>query len=207
MLERLRSLLRLLFVWKVRPEDSGSEPDCIIMLAFGQEIRRTPLRPGLDKIKVAPGPANEAVARALVSYLRNTLRERIPVLAQWEYLETNYGSSHNQKFPMVSLGENGEYLNTREILEEAKRYMDGNHWNTAIIVAHPWHLARCVWTAQRLGIEVFHDKELLEDLKANANKWNREVEVPQDQRQTTSLARWLPYELAARGYSWLRGWI
>lgn len=207
MLARLRSLLRLLFVWKIRPKDSGGEPDCIIMLAFGQEERPIPLGAGLCTHEVVPGPANEALARTTIQFLRAFLLERIPILAQWELLNTLYGEGHHRKFPIVELGARGTYRNTREILLEAKEVMARNGWSTATIVAHPYHLARCTWVAEKLCIEVVHDRSLIQDLETFANVWNRDVGVPENQMQTTSPARWWWYELRARAYFWLKGWI
>lgn len=205
MLWRLWSLLRLLFVWKIRPKDSGGEPDCIIMLAFGQELRQVPFAPGLVADAVFPGPANERIAR-VVAFSEQYPYQHPPILGQWEYAGTDVAKRRHLDLELT-LGAKGLYNNTRQILIQAEMYMAKKGWKTAIIVGHPWHLPRCIWTAERLGIRVVHKRVLEDDLRRTANVWNTDIAVPDDQRQTTSLVHWLWYEFRARGYFWLKGWI
>jgi hypothetical protein len=200
---RFGSLLRLLFVWKifdVKPDEiMQNRPDCILMQAFGQawSYRGPSLR------VIVPGPANEEIANVMTLSERGTLS---PVVAQWEFSETHAAKRGELKVQKI-LGSREDYRNTREILQEAKEYMDQRGWKTAVIVGHPWHLARCIWTAQKLGIQVVNDQWLVQDLNADANVWNNRVDVPDNQRQTKSLWHWLPYEFMARGYSWWHNWI
>jgi len=207
MLVRLRSLTRLLFIWRIsdvkQDESRQNPPDCIIMLAFGQEVALVGLGAGVCTSRIVPGPANEAIANVVTSPDRGKLP---PVIAQWEFAETHAAKRGELKV-LKTLGARGAYHNTREILAEAKSYMDLRGWQSAAIVAHPWHLVRCIWTAQKLGIQTVHDQHLVQDLNDQANTWNNHVELPENQKQTRSLPHWLWYELQARVYCWLRGWI
>jgi hypothetical protein len=204
---RLRSLLRLLFIWKisdVKQDESRLDPaDCILMQAFGQEEEPIGLGAGLYTGRIVPGPANEAIANVMTRPYRGKLP---PVIAQWEFAVTHAAMRGELEVEKV-LGSRGDYRNTREILQEAKAYMDQQGWKRAVIVAHPWHLARCIWIAQKLGIETVHDQLLVQDLNAEANVWNNRVVVPDNQKQTKTLLNWLWYEFRARGYFWLKGWI
>lgn len=216
MFARLRSLLRFLFFWRIsdtkQDEATENPPDCIIMLAFGQKKSPIGLGAGLYTSEIVPGPANEAIARRMEGSNRKTTYPNglPPILAQWELAETGtfrgplYVTRLNS---LQMLGARGAHHNTREILEEAIVIMDYKGWSTAVIVAHPWHLRRCIWTAEKLGIVVVHDQLLTQELNAYANIWNKNVAVPPKQLQTTSLKRWLWYEFRARIYFWLEGWI
>jgi hypothetical protein len=207
MLDRLRGLLRLLFVWRIsdiKQDESELNPaDCILMQAFGQQVEFIGLISGLYTSRIAPGPANEAIADVMIMADRGRLP---PVLAQWEFAVTHAARRGELRVEKV-LGSRGGYCNTREILQEAKNYMDQRGWKRAVIVAHPWHLVRCIWVAEKLGIETVHDQFLVQDLNDQANVWNNRVNVPENQMQTKSLPNWLWYELRARGYFWLKGWI
>lgn len=217
MLVRLQSLLRLLFVWKKDlshdlPHPWDVRPDCLIMLAFGQAYQPVGLGAGLETSRLIPGEPNETIARALVYAGRDFGYgdDLPPILAQWEFAETRVFATGGWRHPKIGavLGLPDEYRNTREIIMEAKTMMDKRGWKTALIVAHPWHLARCQWTAQKLGIVVVHDLNLANDLNDTLDPiWNSRVQVPENQTQTTSLGAWLWYEFRARGYFWLKGWI
>jgi uncharacterized SAM-binding protein YcdF (DUF218 family) len=212
MFARLWSLLRLLIVWRLsdkKPDEVASNlPDCIIMLAFGQRVIGNP-----PDDMILPGPANEAIAIVMrLSSRRLTYHKSKPlppVLAQWEFAETQAfkGRPHSDFRIAQTFGRPGVYRNTREILEEAQQHMNEHGWKKAVIVAHPWHLVRCIWTAQKIGIEVVNDFHMVQDLNYHADVWNDHVDVPDNQQQTTSLRRWLWYEFRARGYFWLKGWI
>jgi hypothetical protein len=205
--ERLWSLLRLLFVWKVsdvkQDEEQLDPADCILMQAFGQQEEPVGLGASLYTSRIVPGPANEAIANVMTRSGRGKLP---PVIAQWEFAVTHAATRGELEVEKV-LGSRGDYRNTREILQEAKTYMDQQGWKRAVIVAHPWHLARCIWVAHKLGIETVHDQLLVQDLNNLGNAWNNHVIVPENQRQTKSLLHWLWYEFRARGYFWLKGWI
>lgn len=214
---RLWSLLRLFIIWKKDlsldlPEALDERPDCLIMLAFGQAYERVSLGIGLERHRIIAGEPNEKIAEVMEGCDRSITypNQFPPILAQWEFPETRafrapYGRRSLKAF--ATLGVRGEYKNTREILQEAKSIMDKNGWHSAVLVAHPWHLASCQWTAQKLGIRVIHDRLLTGELNDFASVWNKGVEVPPKQEQTTSLGAWLWYEFRARGYFWLKGWI
>lgn len=207
MLARLWSLLRLLFVWRIHPKDSEGEPDCIIMLAFGQEMRRKAARPGLDEVKIVPGFANERIGRVVAFFDGYQAHcPHPPILAQWEFYDTDVGKRGFLRLEL-SLGSKDNYADTRQILHQADSYMALCRYKTATIVGHPWHLPRCIWIAERLGIEVIRNRRLESDLLKMANVWNQGVEVPDDQLQTTSVFHWILRELPARLYFWLKGWI
>jgi len=201
--DRLRSLMRLLLVWKIsntkQDESRANPPDCIIMLAFGQawEYRGPSLR------VIMPGPANEAIADVMTTPDRGKIP---PVIAQWEYAKTHAAKRGELKV-VKELGSRGEYRNTREILLEAKDFMERQDWKSAAIVAHPWHLARCIWIAQNLGIQTVHDQLLVQELNDRAKIWNNQVDVPTSQRQTKSFRIWIWYEFRARIDFWHKGWI
>jgi len=113
------------------------EGEVIISLSFGQG------RQG------APGLSNEALARVVAE-----LDEKydLPIVAQWEIANCVSG---RMKDPWdLAIGQHrreGQYLDTFEVLAQAKIHCDKFGFNKAIIVAHPDHASRVLLMAEKIG--------------------------------------------------------
>jgi len=76
----------------------------------------------------------------------------LPLVLQWEIADNIQGiplamvvREHHKK---------GIYLDTREVLFQAREFCKKQGWKRAIIVAHADHLWRGIRTAEKLGFEV-----------------------------------------------------
>lgn len=109
----------------------------IIAQAFGQA-------------RYGPGLSNEALARIVQAHYE---RYGLPIIAQIEVAEA-----------LIVLGvpiyavirvhrQLGKYLDTVEVLRQAKVACDLNGWKIATLVSHPHHSGRVQAIAQRLGFE------------------------------------------------------
>ncbi len=215
MFRRLKSLYRLLFCWQVSclRLPVAFEPDCFIALAFGQQLHDIRLGDGVLTSGVVPGAVNELLAHLLVrNYLRafHPSKDSPPLLLQSEFGETEAIKEliEMESAPRIYLlGKRLGYCNSYEILQEAQEIMGQQELRTAAMVAHPAHLLRCAWIAEKLGLRIVSWGSLNQDLAYSADIYLEGVMVPERQKQTTSKLRWNLYEPRARVHHWLHGWI
>ena len=112
----------------------------IIALSFGQGSGGS------------PGLSNEALAR-VVSKLAK--KYNVPVIAQWEIADCIPDLSESQQNLIVrEHRQSGQYLDTYEVLNQAKFHCDRLGFKKALVVAHPDHAPRCAAVAKKLGFEV-----------------------------------------------------
>lgn len=111
----------------------------IIALSFGQGKNNS------------PGKSNESLAE-IASYL--AAKYKLPIVAQWEIAGCIPGFSNDGcNFAVLKHRKDGQYLDTYEVLAQAKDYCFKSGKAKAIIVAHPDHAPRCLAVAQKLGFE------------------------------------------------------
>lgn len=91
----------------------------------------------------------------------------------------------------------GAYLDTYEVMRQAKEVISSQGIVDVVIVAHPSHYPRCAAVAKRMGLRVVPLIEL------NGIPYNRRNE----QKWTTSPLRWWPRELLARIVYFVEGYI
>jgi len=111
----------------------------IIALSFGQGRSGT------------PGASNEALARVVASLDE---KYNLPIVAQWEIADC---IPERMASPLDLVVRNhrqaGEYLDTVEVLVQAKEHCQNSGFTKVVIVAHPDHLPRAMAMAQKLGLE------------------------------------------------------
>jgi len=99
-----------------------------------------------------PGLSNKALSRVVA---RLAKKFNLPVIAQWEIADCipelfKSGNSliiHQHR-------DKGQYLDTYEVLYQAKIHCDEFGYKRSLIVAHPDHVPRCAALAKKLGFEV-----------------------------------------------------
>jgi len=115
------------------------ESQVIIALAFGQGVNKT------------PGKSNEALAKIVEKLCE---KERPPLCLQWEVADCLPGLVKSHDLVVRRHREKDKYLDTYEVLAQAKAYCDRLGIERAIIVAHPDHAPRCAAVAAKLGLGV-----------------------------------------------------
>ncbi|MCD6550393.1 YdcF family protein [bacterium] len=70
----------------------------------------------------------------------------------------------------------GKYLDTYEVLYQAKQFCDKFKWKNILLIAHPDHLPRARLTAKKLGFNVYIPYELpsISYDKQSIKPWTRE---------------------------------
>ncbi|MDD5547362.1 MAG: hypothetical protein PHN74_00465 [Candidatus Pacebacteria bacterium] len=175
----LIKLVKLFFYWRADPAPLNGE-DVVIAQSFG-------LRNG------GPGLSNEALVK-IVKDIR-CLKPKTLVIAQWE-IGDQLGSFPNLQI-IREHRERGKYLDTREVLAQAKEYCKKkNVGKKAIIVAHPEHYLRVQWAAEKMGFKVtpIFTQQVPYD-KESIQPWTR------------SKTRFIAREVPARILYLLKGWI
>ena len=119
---------------------------CLIVFAFGNREVNGELQ---------PGPVNEALARAVQSYVAEC---PVPVFAQWEVadiLNAVMPGSAVSITPDIDADGNVVYLNTVQVAEKAMRRADemGLSLGEVGVAAFADHSVRCVYTCRKLGLE------------------------------------------------------
>lgn len=131
-------LFHCFFCWKVKISSAKEicEADVVIGQSFG-------LR------KDSPGISNEALAEIARKLHK---RYNFPLVLQWEISDclpdlpkADIVREHRIK---------GKYLDTYEMIFQAKRLCAQKGWGKAIILAHPDHYWRCMMTAKNLDFEI-----------------------------------------------------
>ena len=159
------------FCWKVEAgsEKEISEADVVVGQSFG-------LR------KDSPGISNEALAE-IAKKLHGWYG--LPLVLQWEISDCLPDLPKAGTIREHRVG--GKYLDTYEMLFQAKILCRQKGWKKAIILAHPDHYWRCAMTAKKIGFEV---------LAVNTSS------VPYDelsvQSWTRSAIKFIPREIVAR---------
>ena len=171
--------LQLFKVWKrpvPSPVEDFSKVDAVIAIPFGSHNESQPV-----------GRSNASIAALLISL---HIRFNLPIGTQWEIAECN------QAIPCeVIVGPRfAPHITTPEFFAAIK--MARPEWKTIILVAHPDHIQRCVWTAEKMSYKVLiPDVSTIPYDPASSQWWCR------------GRAVFLFWELAARLVCWWKGWI
>jgi hypothetical protein len=116
---------------------------CVIALSFGYRL-------GTDGV-IVPGKSNERLAQFIVErYLDK------PVIAQYEIalaIEAQTGRRIDRVIGGRPEADARYYLGTREVLARSAAMMKSMALPSALIVAHPFHVARAKSMAKSLGIQ------------------------------------------------------
>lgn len=136
----------------------------IIALSFGQGGNNS------------SGKSNKSLAK-IVSALVD--KYKLPVVAQWEIAGCLQGFLSDKRNLIIFKHRNDrQYLDTYEVLAQAKDYCLGLGSMKAIIVAHPDHAARCIAVAQKLGFKtVVADTKTVPYDSDSVQEWTRNKEA------------------------------
>lgn len=152
----------------MRTIQSKLNPDCVIAPCFGICSDKTNTDPNKDL--------------ALIS-----LKFGLPIIGQKEvsdYLDYAFSSITNP---------NG-YIDTWDVLTEAKEIMKQNKWQVAVLVAHASHIGRVKKQATKLGITFIIADNLPDIWDAHSRQW-----------WTRSRTQWVVREAMAKPYLKLIG--
>lgn len=142
----------------------------------------------------APGLSNEALAQVVAAL---DGKYNLPIVAQWEIADCIPDRLNDPEDLIVRKHrQEGQYLDTYEVLMQAKEHCDKYGLKKVIVVAHPDHMPRCAAVAIKLGFEVA--------IAATAG-------VPYDQESTQEWTRsaevFIPREKLATEYYRQKGYL
>jgi hypothetical protein len=141
----------------------SEKPDCVIVPCFGICSNITTIDPN-KKLAVI------------------SQKIGLPIIGQKEvsdYLDNAFASITNP----------AGYIDTWDVLTEAKEIMRQNNWHTAILVAHASHISRVIKQAHKLGINFAVAEGLPETWDSNSKQW-----------WTRSRTLWVVREAMAKPY-------
>lgn len=171
--------LQIFKVWKKSvpsPVEDFSEADAVIAIPFGSHNQSQPV-----------GTSNASIATLLASL---HTKFNLPIGTQWEIADGNPATSCE-----VTVGPRfAPHITTPEFFAAIKKAHP--EWKTIILVAHPDHIQRCVWTAEKMSYKVLiPDVSTVPYDLASSQWWCRSRTV------------FLCWELMARLVCWWNGWI
>jgi hypothetical protein len=158
---------------------SLADADCVIGLAFGC---RSDNSHGLSNIDLAAFAAMSCPT--------------LPKIFQYEIAD-----AHPDHFGVVFRIEThrtaGQYLNSREVAEQALHVMGLNGWTSPALVAHPYHMPRAAAICAKLGMNTIAPDGLhvVRFDRHSAQDWTRDPEA------------WGAHEDVAIPADHARGWI
>lgn len=166
---------------KGRLEDA----DCVLGLSFGYRGKGKHIEPGLS---------NQDLAAVAYSQY-----DKLPKILQFEIADAYADmGGKGTVLPIRKHRKKGKYLDTREVVAQAKELMRQRGWKTAILLAHPHHMSRVQLVCDRLKL----DWVAVEGLKGAV-----EFDPKSTQKWTRSLDQWRGYEPQALAYYQAKGWI
>ena len=126
---------------KIKPQGRIEEAQVIIAPAFGAGEMGD------------PGLANLFLGDIVGEI---SIKENLPIIAQIEVANALNALPVPLKLIEVIKEHRikGKYLDTYEVLSQAKEIMEKKGWNIAILVAHPAHLPRCKKVLEKMGVKV-----------------------------------------------------
>jgi hypothetical protein len=157
----------------------NSQADCLIAFSFGFREQRGAR---------ASGISNEDLARFVE-------QQNVPWIMQAE-VAAAVGEPTRPSFKISRHRTPGEYLDTREVADQARSIMREHGWRCALLVAHPAHMPRVEAVCRRLGIEpVLPSRLKVRFDQGSAQEWTRSEEA------------WRKREADAVRYYRSRGWM
>ncbi len=136
--------MRIICEWNYVPDlDPLYNAQVIIGMSFGANHKNK---------GESPGVSNEEIARIIY---RMSASNNIPVIAQREVAE----AITKLKIPIqpvlvISENDNQSHITSYEVLCQAWQFCNNTHLRQAIIVAHPAHILRCSWVAEKIGFTI-----------------------------------------------------
>lgn len=163
------------------PTITDSETDCIIGVSFGYRNSDGSISPGL---------VNQELARFIA---RNYQRK--PLILQWEVDDALQSIAPvKTALRMEKLG--NKYLDSHDLLLQAKAFMRANGYRTATLVAHSSHVKRVVAICEKLNIATRVPADL-------PGVWDKQS----DQWWTRSSLLWMLREPAVTLHHRLKRWV
>lgn len=158
--------------WTGHYETKGrlADADCVIGLSFGYRGQ-----PGFGKAE--PGLSNQDLASVAAKHFG-----KLPKIIQFEIAdayEAHGKREGEQVFIVKRHRKRGRYLDTREVLEQAKLVMEKHGYKTAVLLAHPNHMPRVQMCCDRLGINWVATADLrgaVEFDPLSGQKWTRTID-------------------------------
>lgn len=129
--------------------------DCVIALSYGYRRVQGSSEPGL---------ANDDLARIVHDRYR-----LLPKVLQVEVAEA-HRSFNRERVLRIERHRQGAYLDTHEVLAQAKIFCDERGWLRPALVAHPIHLGRVAAVARHLGFEV--NEAQIADVRSSAVRFD-----------------------------------
>lgn len=130
----LHGLIRALTFGHPKSSHNFQQADGIVVIPFGGHL------PGQEI-----GVSNRALIELGMSLQKQT---SLPLVGQWEFAD----HSSNPAMAYVH-GTPGDYhINTHQLFSAVVKQFPS--WRTVVVVAHPDHMRRSVWTMEKLGCQV-----------------------------------------------------
>ncbi len=141
---RMSIEMRILCQWTYTPNtDPLSEADVIVGMAFGANIK------GKGQ---PPGASNEEIARII---LRLWTTKHMPVFVQREVAEAiTKLNIPIQPVLVISEDDRQFHITSYEVLARTYQLCKRLNLRRAVLVAHPAHIQRCAWVAEKIGFIV-----------------------------------------------------
>lgn len=140
-----RTALNAMLSWRLPDIGDFLETSELVLLIFSFDA--TPFCHNVTDCPL-PGPSNEllaATAARFVNERANNYQQNVRIIAQWEVAAALL-QSHG--LPVTAVGTPGAYENTAEIFEHM--LCELNDVQQTILLAHPDHLRRVLWTTQTI---------------------------------------------------------
>ena len=164
--------------WRIRPNTEQELQTANVIIGMAHGLREN-----------GHSPSNEAIATIALELAR---RYKLPLVLQYQVADCVPDTSLN----ITSVGKGAGYLNTHDVLVRTRAICESKGLHRAIIVTHRipyWRVLRC---AEKHGFEI-----LAVDVSS----------VPHDSqsKQLRTRSSWLlmPYDIAARLWFLVHGWI
>lgn len=133
-----RGLLREAVTGIYRRHGTIAEADCLVGFSFGYRT---------DGDRPIPGTSNTALASVIAqSYLA------LPLILQWE-VSAALSPQPEHLWRIERHARRRQYLDTHEVARQALGIMREHDYATALILAHPHHIARANAVCLRLGMK------------------------------------------------------
>lgn len=163
------------------------DADCVLGLSFGYRGKGTGVTPGLS---------NQDLANVALKHFAD-----LPKILQFEIADAYTESVHNNGGVVERINHHrkkNKYLDTREVVDQARLIMGKHGWKHPVLLAHPNHMPRVQLACDRLGIDWIatdHLKGAIEFDPLSTQKWTRDID------------QWRGYEPLAMAFYSLKGWV
>jgi DUF218 domain len=160
---------------------SVDDADCVLGFSFGYQLTQGEIR---------PGQSNNDLAAFIAAHYGH-----LPKILQFEIADAMPETQDVFRIERHRIA--GQYLNTREVAEQACEIIKRQGWSKAILVAHPNHVPRADAICKKLGLDTVTPKGL-SVISFDPNS---------EQEWTRSAANWAVHEAIAIPNDAAKGWI